>query len=314
MMNSRIAAILAPLVMTGGAPVLEARQGSVTVSWTPELPVEGSVVVVRVGPTRDGDTVASVTGRLAGEPLHFAITAEGDYAAVAGVPLGAGDTLGVPVVVRWRSGARDSTVSALPVARGAFAVERLRVARRFVERPDSATAARIARERARARAVSRRSHRTPRQWADGFTLPASGRVTSEFGQGREFNGRIQSRHWGVDLDGVEGTPVRATSRGIAALVDDFYYAGKVVYLDHGTGLVTAYFHLSAHEVAQGDTVDAGTIIGRIGATGRVTGPHLHWTARYGSVTVNPLSLLELDRLLTTAAEAGGSDLTGSGRR
>ena len=76
---------------------------------------------------------------------------------------------------------------------------------------------------------------------------------------------------------------------------DFYLAGRAVYLDHGAGLVTGYFHLSRIDVAQGDTVSAGDPIGAVGRTGRVTGPHLHWIARYGTITVDPMSLVRLTR-------------------
>jgi murein DD-endopeptidase MepM/ murein hydrolase activator NlpD len=89
--------------------------------------------------------------------------------------------------------------------------------------------------------------------------------------------------------------VRAANRGVVALVDNFFLAGNVVYIDHGGGLVTAYFHLSKPLVAVGDTVARGQQIGLVGATGRVTGPHLHWAARYGTITVNPLDLMALDR-------------------
>jgi murein DD-endopeptidase MepM/ murein hydrolase activator NlpD len=77
------------------------------------------------------------------------------------------------------------------------------------------------------------------------------------------------------------------------MVADFYLAGRVVYLDHGEGLVSAYFHLSSTTVAQGDTVERGQIIGAVGKSGRVTGPHLHWVVRYGTVTVDPVSMLNL---------------------
>ena len=120
-------------------------------------------------------------------------------------------------------------------------------------------------------------------------------MTSGFGRRREFNGTIQSRHMGVDFAGVSGAPVRAANRGVVALVDEFYMGGNVIYLDHGAGLVTAYFHLSRANVEAGDTVARGQVIGRVGATGRVTGPHLHWVARYGAITVDPLSLLDLGR-------------------
>jgi murein DD-endopeptidase MepM/ murein hydrolase activator NlpD len=111
-------------------------------------------------------------------------------------------------------------------------------------------------------------------------------------QGREFNGQIQSRHTGTDLAGVAGAPVAAAAHGVIALVDTFFLAGNVIYIDHGAGLVSAYFHLSAQDVMAGDTVEAGQTIGWVGATGRVTGPHLHWVVRYGAISVDPMSLLD----------------------
>jgi len=88
-----------------------------------------------------------------------------------------------------------------------------------------------------------------------------------------------------------GAPVVATNRGIVRLVGAFYLGGNVIYLDHGAGVVSAYLHLSQQLVAVGDTVRAGALIGRVGATGRVTGPHLHFIARYGTITIDPASLM-----------------------
>jgi len=105
-----------------------------------------------------------------------------------------------------------------------------------------------------------------------------------------FNGQVSSRHMGLDLDGALGDTVVAVSRGVVALVDQFLLAGNIVYLNHGGGLLSGYFHLSEQLVTPGDTVEAGTAIGRVGATGRVTGPHLHWGVRYGSTSVDPRSL------------------------
>ena len=101
-------------------------------------------------------------------------------------------------------------------------------------------------------------------------------------------------YW-VDFRGAVGAPIRAANRGVVALVDRFFLGGRVVYIDHGAGVVTGYLHLSRFLVAAGDTVERGQTIGLVGATGRVTGPHLHWTARYGAITVNPMDLLTLDR-------------------
>jgi murein DD-endopeptidase MepM/ murein hydrolase activator NlpD len=105
---------------------------------------------------------------------------------------------------------------------------------------------------------------------------------------------VKSRHTGTDFAGAVGASVAAAGRGIVALVADFYLAGRAVYIDHGGGLVTAYFHLSRVEVAQGDTVSGGQRIGAVGQSGRVTGPHLHWVARYGVISVDPMSLLKLE--------------------
>jgi murein DD-endopeptidase MepM/ murein hydrolase activator NlpD len=150
----------------------------------------------------------------------------------------------------------------------------------------------MARESAMAMEVARRAHDTPRLWEEPFARPRDSRITSRFGTGRVFNGAVRSRHFGVDLAGAVGAPVRAANRGVVALVADFLLAGTAVYIDHGEGLVTGYFHLSKAEVAEGDTVARGAIVGRVRATGRVTGPHLHWIARYGTVSVAPLSVVE----------------------
>ncbi len=278
------------------------------VSWAPEQPVAGTIVEIVARPSGEPDSTARVTARLAGEPLHFEWV-NGAYRALAGIPIDSTGALSFTVVAS-RGGESRSTSVTLPVSRGEYAMERLRVAPRFTQPPDSALAARMAREREKAMAVSRQAHQTPRQWTESFLRPRDTRITSGFGHGREFNGAVQSRHMGVDFAGAIGTPVRATNRGIVALVDDFYLAGRVVYLDHGAGLVTAYFHLSEQLVAPGDTVERGQVIGRVGATGRVTGPHLHWIARYGAITVNPLALLEVGERSGEVGPGNSSPLGG----
>lgn len=130
-------------------------------------------------------------------------------------------------------------------------------------------------------------------WTTSFLRPRSSTVTSRFGTGRSFNGVVSSRHLGVDFRGGVGAPVVAANRGVVALVDRFFLAGNVVYVDHGGGIVTGYFHLSRTDISEGETVERGQQIGLVGATGRVTGPHLHWTARYGALTVNPLDLVAI---------------------
>lgn len=138
-------------------------------------------------------------------------------------------------------------------------------------------------------------------WTASFLKPRTSVVTSEFGSGRSFNDKVTSRHLGVDFRGAVGEQVRAANRGVVALVDRFFLAGNVVYIDHGGGVVTSYFHLSKTLVAPGDSVKRGQVIGVVGKTGRVTGPHLHWAARYGENTVNPLDLLAINRDWYSAA-------------
>jgi murein DD-endopeptidase MepM/ murein hydrolase activator NlpD len=98
----------------------------------------------------------------------------------------------------------------------------------------------------------------------------------------------------MDFAGAAGDTIVAVNGGVVALVGEFHYGGNVAYVDHGGGLVTAYLHMSEVLVTPGDTVQVGTVLGLVGATGRVTGPHLHLIARYGTVTVNGADLLQLD--------------------
>jgi murein DD-endopeptidase MepM/ murein hydrolase activator NlpD len=171
--------------------------------------------------------------------------------------------------------------------------ERISTPERFTPPPDSALQARIARERALALEASRRAHATPRLWSAPFLRPRTSRMTSPFAAGREVNGVWRSTHSGMDIAGRKGDPVRVSNRGVVALVGDFFYGGNSIFVIHGTGLMTAYHHLSRVLVAVGDTVARGQIIGRVGATGRVTGPHLHWGAQYGSISFDPADLLKL---------------------
>ncbi|MBA3892686.1 MAG: M23 family metallopeptidase [Gemmatimonadales bacterium] len=268
---------------------------SVLVRTTPDAPARGSVAWLRIedDPARnDQPGLTDVGGEAAGEPLHFERGGRG-FAALIGLPVDGGDTL--PVALRLsRTGRVDSTLVGLVVRHPSYPTERLRVPPGMVQY-DSAIRARVDAELAQAREISRRSHETPRLWSAPLTLPRESRITSPFGGAREYNGRVTSRHLGTDFAGAVGTPVSAAARGVVALVADFYLAGRAVYLDHGAGLVTGYFHLSRASVAEGDTVAAGQRIGAVGRTGRVTGPHLHWIMRYGGISVDPMTLVELGR-------------------
>jgi murein DD-endopeptidase MepM/ murein hydrolase activator NlpD len=128
-----------------------------------------------------------------------------------------------------------------------------------------------------------------------------------------FNGRVSSSHLGIDYRGALGEPIYAANRGVVALVAEFFLAGNVVYIDHGNGLVTGYFHMSQPLVAAGDTVERGQQIGLVGSTGRVTGPHLHWSARFGALTINPGNLLSLGPPFVTSPVKSGPGASQSAR-
>lgn len=263
------------------------------ISVLPARPAPGALVrVVVVAAPAGADSVVAVRGTMAGEPLHFERAAAGSYRAAGGVPVDAASTT-AEAIIAHASGRADTVRAEIALPPLPPPKEKLDVASRFGQPLDSALEARVAREVEIAHQVGRRSHETPRLWTAPFAKPRPSAVTSRFGAGRTFNGRVTSRHLGVDLRGGAGAPVRAANRGVVAAVDTFYLGGRIIYLDHGAGIVTAYMHLSKLLVAVGDTVARGQRIGLVGATGRVTGPHLHWAARYGSLTVNPLDLLTL---------------------
>ncbi len=132
-----------------------------------------------------------------------------------------------------------------------------------------------------------------RLWSDAFILPVQGRISTPFGVRRFINMQPRNPHSGIDIAAPAGTPVMAASAGIVCLTGDHFFAGKSVYIDHGNAIFSMYFHLDSIDVPAGRSVARGDIIGRVGATGRSTGPHLHWGVRMLDTAADPLSLLAL---------------------
>ncbi|MDF0674611.1 MAG: M23 family metallopeptidase [Nitrospira sp.] len=130
-------------------------------------------------------------------------------------------------------------------------------------------------------------------WQPGFVEPVSGKRTGIFGSVRVMNGQARNPHNGEDIGAPLGTAVAATNDGVVRLTVDHIFSGKGVFLDHGLGFYSMYFHLSEVLVKDGEQVKAGQIVGKVGATGRATGPHLHWGVKLNGARVNPYALLDL---------------------
>ncbi len=126
-----------------------------------------------------------------------------------------------------------------------------------------------------------------------FIMPMESKITSSFGKARTYNGSLKGYHSGTDFRAKIGTPVVAVNDAKVALVKDRFYSGGTVLLDHGEGIYTCYFHMNKFDVKKGDLIQKGQLLGYSGQSGRVTGPHLHFSARINGIQVDPLQLISL---------------------
>jgi murein DD-endopeptidase MepM/ murein hydrolase activator NlpD len=171
-----------------------------------------------------------------------------------------------------------------------FRVRRLRVAPKFVEPPPEVLEQIALDSKLLGEVYARKS---PKQWTGAFVLPIDTKPNSNFGTRSYYNGQPRSPHAGVDFTGATGTPIRAAHRGIIALAAPLYFTGNTIVIDHGNSLFSIFAHLSEFNVKAGDVVEQKAIVGLVGATGRVTGPHLHWSVRLNGARVDPLSLVAI---------------------
>jgi murein DD-endopeptidase MepM/ murein hydrolase activator NlpD len=177
------------------------------------------------------------------------------------------------------------------VARENFLVEHLKLPKDKVDL-DEKGAARWKAEQEQVKQALAENSRL-KLWRSNFVEPVSGKRTGIFGSVRIMNGKPRNPHNGEDIGAPMGTDVAATNDGIVRITVDHIFSGKGVFVDHGLGFYSMYFHLSEILVNDGDLVKAGQIIGKVGATGRATGPHLHWGVKLNGARVNPYALLDL---------------------
>jgi murein DD-endopeptidase MepM/ murein hydrolase activator NlpD len=239
--------------------------------------VPGGVAIIKIGAAPAAPVV-----RFSGNNV-LVVGDETEWLAVVGIPLEAKTGEKLPLIIEHADG-KPATIP-IAIGRKHYATQRLTVKPGQVEL-SAEDLARYEREREHLEEVRRTfSAGAP----DSLLLiqPCEGVRSDTFGRRRIFNGQPRNPHGGMDIAAPQGTPVVAAGDAIVLDVGDYFFSGNTVILDHGRGLLTLYCHLSAVEVAAGDRVAKGARIGRVGATGRVTGPHLHFSVYLNSVAVDP---------------------------
>jgi murein DD-endopeptidase MepM/ murein hydrolase activator NlpD len=237
--------------------------------------------------------ISDVKGEWAGKPLLFWADTKNVRHALLGIdlerPPGKYD---LSVSAQLADGDSLPCSAAVDVRAGKFAVESLKVAPGFVElSPEDR--ARADKESARVHEIFARVTQEP-LWVGRFRFPLAGsRSGHNFGKRRVLNGKASAPHTGLDIPAPAGTPIHASQRGRVVLAENLFFSGNTVILDHGLGVYTFYGHMKSMDVAGGDEVNAGAVLGEVGATGRATGPHLHWSLVVEGARVNPLEILRL---------------------
>ncbi|MDQ1080072.1 M23 family metallopeptidase [Pseudoroseomonas cervicalis] len=258
----------------------EAQRGPATAAGAPLLelpptpPAQGGLVLGRTAPgarvTLDGRAVS--------------VAPDGRFAIGFGREAGPGATLSATAP----DGRRESR--ALSVTKREWDIQRINGLPPAMVSPDQRQLARIQAERARIAEI-RKLDSDLTYFAEGFDWPARGRISGVFGSQRILNGEARAPHLGLDIAAPTGTPCHAMGGGRVVLADDLYFTGNTVLLDHGHGVVSLYAHLSAIDVRPGEMLAKGQRLGAIGATGRVTGPHLHLGLNWLATALDPQPLL-----------------------
>ena len=237
-------------------------------------PVPGGVVILPLGSTTSPVPVATYHG------ARVTVTAQGEqWLALVGIPLSADtgtDTIQV----------RNAASISFTINDKQYRTQRLTIRDKNKVNPDEDSTARIAQEQALQKQF--RTHYSAQVAPDlNFIQPVPGHDSGRFGMRRIFNNQARNPHSGMDIAAPAGTPIKATANGKVLNTGDYFFSGNVVYVDHGSGVISMYAHLSEVNVKPGDLVQQGDVIGKVGQTGRATGPHLHWSVFLNGTAVDP---------------------------
>ncbi|ASJ74878.1 peptidoglycan DD-metalloendopeptidase family protein [Granulosicoccus antarcticus] len=243
--------------------------------------VPGGIAIVELGPATDSQP--SVRW---GKRTIAVMESAGQLQALVGIPLSTEAGPQQLSIVDADGSTRTLTFTVTPFQ---YEEQRLTISNKRQVNPAPVDMDRINAENKRLKVV--KSYRAEQLIADSFDWPLAGPVSSPFGLKRFFNDQPRRPHGGIDIAAAEGTPILAPADGLVIDTGNYFFNGNSVFIEHGLGLQTFYAHMSRIDVQEGDRVSRGQLIGAVGQTGRVTGPHLHWSVGLNGTWVNPLLVL-----------------------
>ena len=265
---------------------------SAVATLSPADVASGHVTVLEIDLRKLGPAAANPKARFRQNAIalfQHPVKPSGIYCGLIGIPLSAAPE-NAAIKLEWTD-SRGHQAASIPLRLidGKYKSEALKVDPRHVT-PSKKNLQRVKREKKELRSIYSSSSDT-RRWFGSFKRPLASDTTSSFGTRRLFNGQHRSHHRGTDFRANVGTPVYASNSGIVGLAQNLFYSGNIVIVDHGMGVFTNYAHLSRIQVVTGQIIARDHQIGLSGASGRVSGPHLHWAVKVNGVYVDPLQFL-----------------------
>ncbi len=241
-------------------------------------PVPGGVNLLAVAPVTAKRPIVHYQGQRV-----TVVPYQNEWVAAIGIPLDASP--GTHNIAVTHPVTRQQFNAPFEVADKYYRTQRLTIRNKNKVNPNHSSTQRIIRELAIQKNI--KQHFSERDVQMNFITPVSGRDSGRFGLKRIMNGQPRNPHSGMDIAAASGTPVRSAANGVVLHTGNFFFSGNVVYVDHGSGVISMYAHLSSINVRPGDSVRQGAIVGNVGQTGRATGPHLHWSIYLNGQAIDP---------------------------
>jgi len=287
MTGFRLFASIAAAVLLPACASAQKQDVASSVQLTPDVVVAGSPELIRV--SAPGAT--SVDGEWLTRRIAF-FREDDEWVALAGVDVDAPIGPSTLHITAHLSGRAQDFSRTVEIHAAHYRTESLGVQPKFVE--PGPEALKQIHEQSEVKAKVFASSAPEPLWHGDFHAPVAAAATDSFGVRRMFNGKLASIHKGADFRAHTGTPVHAANSGVVVLARPLYFEGNCVIIDHGMGLFTESMHFSRIDVKEGQHVNTGDVLGLSGATGRVTGPHLHWAVRWQGASLDPIKLLHLN--------------------